>query len=98
MTFRQKWLAEVERKNSVLCAGLDLSHKKILKENKRDWTLKYIEAVAPYCSAIKPNINYWKREEDAKILEEACALSKSLGLIVIEDSKIADIGSTNEEG
>lgn len=123
-TFREKWLEAVDKKNSVLCAGIDPAEYAMGRGNKglpegkskRDFVLNYIKAVAPYCAAVKPNIQYlqspgdqsgkrisgtsrrWDKTGDMELLQEAGDLSKSLGLVVIEDKKLADIGSTNEAG
>lgn len=106
MKFLEKWLEAVNKKNSVLCAGLDPAEfemergEKGLPEgiDKKEWSLRYIEAVAPYCAAIKPNIQYWKGGGDLKDLQEICEFARSKGLVIIDDSKLADIGSTNEAG
>jgi len=106
VSFREKWLAAVDKKDSVLCAGLDLADFEMGRGveglpsgvKKRDWTLAYIEAVAPHSAALKPNFQYWKGAGDDAILREATALARSLDLTVIDDSKLADIGSTNEAG
>jgi len=74
--------------------------------DKRAWALKFVEAVAPYAAAIKPNAQYWKRpgsageqiKGDLEILAEVSALAHSLDLAVIDDSKYADIGDTNDAG
>ncbi len=113
-TFREKWLEVVEKKNSVLCAGLDPAEfemgrgeEGLSKDvNKREWAIRYIRAVAPYCAAIKPNIHFWKkpgdskehREDDMKNLAEIAQFAIVLGMVIIEDSKLADIGSTNDAG
>jgi orotidine-5'-phosphate decarboxylase len=65
---------------------------------RRDWALRYVEAVAPHCAAIKPNVQYWKGPGDIEVLEEVCAAARRRGLLVIEDAKLADIGSTNDAG
>ena len=107
--FLEKWLAAVERNNSVLCAGLDPAEFEMGREvqglpenvDKRIWSLRYVEAVAPYAAAIKPNAQYWKDGEegnDMKTLQEVVELAHSLGLVVIEDAKLSDIGSTNDAG
>jgi len=78
MKFLEKWLEAVNKKNSVLCAGLDPAEfemergEKGLPEgiDKKEWSLRYIEAVAPYCAAIKPNIQYWKGGGDLKDLQD----------------------------
>jgi len=105
-TFKEKWLDVVDKKNSVLCAGLDPAEfsmgrgEKGLLEgvNKRDWALKYVESVAPYAAVLKPNFQYWKGRGNVKDLMEITLLAHSLDLVVIDDSKLADIGSTNDAG
>ncbi|UCD20541.1 MAG: orotidine 5'-phosphate decarboxylase [archaeon] len=104
--FTDKYLARVEDKNTVLCAGLDPADyemgrgEKGLGEGiwKKSWALSYLEAVAPYCAAVKPNIQYWQGVGDIKELHEVEDLASSLGLAIIEDRKLADIGSTNDAG
>lgn len=112
MTLKEKWKEAVERKDSVLCAGLDPAEhsmdrgerglpKEIYQspsELKRNWSLNYVEAVAPYCAALKPNTNYWKGPVDGFALKEITKYAHELGMVVIEDSKLADIGSTNDAG
>jgi len=83
-------------------------------ENKFFWSKRYIEAVADYCTVLKYNINYWKAgrveeksdetkqpqliDEDMGNLRSLTTRARELGLLVIEDSKLADIGSTNDSG
>ncbi len=106
MSFKEQWLAAVAAKNSVLCVGLDPADYgmnrpgETLKEgeNKLTWALRLVERGAPYCAAIKPNTQYWKGPLDRLYLTEVVKLAKSLGLIVVEDAKLADIGDTNESG
>ena len=105
-TFIEKWQKTVDNKKSVLCAGLDPAEYEMGRgneglpqgTNKRDWALNYVEAVAPHCAAIKPNYQYWKDEKDVSALRDIIDLSHSKGLLVIDDSKLADIGSTNDAG
>ncbi|MBW2971518.1 orotidine 5'-phosphate decarboxylase [Candidatus Woesearchaeota archaeon] len=105
-TFREKWLEAVDKKNSVLCAGLDPAEfamgrgKKGLsdKEQKRVFALRYVDAVAPYCAALKPNFQYFKDEGDVETLRFAIQHAHAMGLVVIDDSKLADIGETNDAG
>jgi len=102
--FQEKWQIIVDRKNSVLCAGLDPTEFKMgndyhcmpVSANKHDYALKYIESVAPYAAALKFNLNFWKKENDGKTLTEIIELAHSLDMLVIEDCKLSDIGSTNE--
>lgn len=104
--FLNKWLKAVEEKNSVLCAGLDPAPfemgrgKKGLPKgvDKFEWSVAYVKAVAPFAAALKPNTQYWKDEDDMVHLREIYKLAHDNGMIVIEDSKLADIGSTNDSG
>jgi len=106
MTFLEKWLTLVEKKNSVLCAGLDPPGfalgrgDKGLPQNadKHQWCRNYLDAVHPFCTAVKFNIQYWKEPGDMEFLKELYSCAPSMELVVIEDSKIADIGSSNDAG
>src|SRR3989338_1042627 len=77
-SFREKWLAAVEQKNSVLCAGLDPAEYDLGREeeglpdlvDKREWSFRYLEDVAPYAAALKINVNYWKDRDDMRTAEE----------------------------
>jgi len=106
-SFREKWLAAVEKKNSVLCAGLDPAEYDLGRGeeglpyliDKREWTFRYLETVAPHVAALKINVNYWKQRDDMETIAETAAYASSeLGLVIIDDSKLADISSTNEAG
>ncbi|MFP4373128.1 MAG: orotidine 5'-phosphate decarboxylase / HUMPS family protein [Spirochaetaceae bacterium] len=106
MTFSNAWRETAGRRNSVLCAGLDPPVAELGRGEKglvagvdrRRWALEYVGAVAPHCAAIKPNVQYWKGPGDIEIVEEVCAVARELGLLTIEDAKLADIGSTNDAG
>ncbi|MFW6223282.1 MAG: orotidine 5'-phosphate decarboxylase / HUMPS family protein [Spirochaetota bacterium] len=106
MTFSNAWRETAGRRNSVLCAGLDPPVAELGRGEKglatgvdrRRWALEYVGAVAPHCAAIKPNVQYWKGPGDIEIVEEVCAAARELGLLIIEDAKLADIGSTNDAG
>src|SRR3990170_2179795 len=113
-TFREKWLESVERRHSVLCAGLDpaefemgrdnkgLPDQAVLpregKINKIDWAHDYIDAVAPFVASIKPNSKYWKGKDDIKGLKQLVSHAHKLGLVAIDDYKLADLNDTNEAG
>lgn len=102
--FVKKWLAAVERKNSLLCVGIDAAEPKQRAaqfvpegQTKLDWTLNLINKVAPYAAAIKINRNYYKdlpRSEMQKIT----TLIREQGMVSIDDTKLADIGATNATG
>lgn len=105
-SFARAWVETVDRRDSVLCAGLDPPPAALGRGEKglatgadrREWALRYVEAVAPACAAVKPNVQYWKGPGDIAVLEEVCAAARDLGLLIIEDAKLADIGSTNDAG
>jgi len=105
-TFTEKWLEAVDRKNTVLCAGLDPAEYEMGRGDeslsqgvdKFEWAKKYISAVAPFCAAIKPNLQYWKNNYGMDQVAYLTKLSHELGMVVIDDSKLADIGSTNDAG
>jgi orotidine-5'-phosphate decarboxylase len=136
VTFIEDWRAAVDAKNSVLCLGLDPAvywmgrGEKGLPQDadKREWSLRYIEAAAPFAAGLKFNAQYFKaagnwgeskglienaldrgasvddikglldqvRQGDMENLEEIVDLAQSLGLVVIEDGKFADIGPSND--
>jgi orotidine-5'-phosphate decarboxylase len=106
MSFTARWKATVSSRGSVVCAGLDPPPAEMGRGDKglpadtdrRDWALRYLDAVAPYVSALKPNVQYWKGPGDIAVLEEVCAAARELGLLVVEDAKLADIGATNDAG
>ncbi|WP_141731939.1 orotidine 5'-phosphate decarboxylase / HUMPS family protein [Oligoflexus tunisiensis] len=104
MDFRQKWLAAVQRKNSLLCVGIDPAeaaqrHGKQMPDgvNKTDWTLSIIDAVAPYTAAIKLNRNYFK-DISRDAMRSLNDRIHAQGMVSIDDSKLADIGDTNDAG
>lgn len=111
--FREKWLAAVEKKNSVLCAGLDPADFGMERgeeglpadvtlgsfgSGKYNWAFEYLEAVAPFVAAVKPNLQYWKGRGDMDSLHALVECADCFGLVTIDDSKLADIGSTNDAG
>jgi orotidine-5'-phosphate decarboxylase len=106
MAFKDKWLEAVVNKNSVLCAGLDPAEHDMgrgdegLPEEvtKGDWAFNYVEAVAPYCAAIKANSQFWRRNVDRCTLKQITGLAHHLGMVVIEDAKLADRGPSNDAG
>jgi orotidine-5'-phosphate decarboxylase len=104
MNHVDKWLKAVKRKQSLLCVGIDpaeygeregLTIPKGM--DKVAWCEKTIDEVAPYAAGIKINRNYVKdlSRADLKSLNERI---HAHGMISIDDSKIADIESSNEAG
>ncbi len=104
MSFAQKWEEVVAQKNSILCVGLDPAEygqrpNASLPQgaSKLEWCLDFVEKVAPFSAAVKPNRNYIEdlsREEKSKLT----AHIHKWGMLAIEDSKLADIGETNDSG
>ncbi len=107
-SFKDAWLEAVDKKNSILCAGVDPAECIMGRTDKgsglpagtkkRDWVLKYIEAVAPYAAAVKPNVRYMGAENDPALLKEMGDLAQEKEMVFIQDSKEADIGETNDAG
>ena len=102
--FIEKWHEIRKKKNSNICAGLDPSvyemgrgEKGLAKGvDKLEWSLQYIETVAPYVSAIKPNAGSWGGAGDRLALKKVVDKIHEMGLLAIVDAKIADLGFTND--
>ena len=104
MSFAQQWKEIVDKKNSILCVGLDPAEYGQRSDqslpqgaSKLEWCLSFIEKIAPFAAAVKPNRNYVKdlsRAELKTIVD--CIHAK--GMLAIDDSKLADIGETNDAG
>lgn len=104
MSFKEKVSDIIYRKKTTLIAGVDPAEFEMGRGEKGlprdvlkfDWTIEYIKAIAPFSLGIKLNAGYWMGENDIKAMKEIVKFAKSQNLIVIMDSKIADIGSTND--
>ena len=101
---QDKWLAAVRAKNSLLCVGIDPAESgqrgtDIMPpgQSKQDYALQLIEVVAPFAAAIKLNRNYFKDVSRAE-MQAVTARIHALDMIAIDDSKLADIGDTNDAG
>lgn len=104
MTFMDKWKEAVEKKNSILCAGLDPAEygqrgDGVLPqgEDKLSWCLDFVEKVAPFSAAVKPNRNYIKDFAGVETRHLTDRIHE-FGMLAIDDSKLADIGETNDSG
>lgn len=102
--FFEKWQKLVKLKNSCLCVGIDPADAgqrsgQTLQnsQQKLEWTMAMIEKVAPFTAAIKLNRNYFKdlAHEDMQRLNQQIHQHNMLS---IDDSKLADIGETNDAG
>ncbi len=104
MSFAEKWKNAVEKKNSILCVGLDPAEYGQRPDyslpqgvNKLEWCLGFVEKIAPFAAAVKPNRNYVKDLSRAE-LKTLVDCIHAKGMIAIDDSKLADIGETNDAG
>lgn len=88
-----------------LCVGID-PHASLLFDWGLDDTvagletfaLRAVEAVAPYCSVIKPQSAFYERfgSRGVAVLERVIAESRAAGALVLLDVKRGDIGSTSK--
>jgi orotidine-5'-phosphate decarboxylase len=87
------------------CVGID-PHAGLLREWGLDDTveglerfaLTAVEAVAPYCSVVKPQSAFYERfgSRGVAVLERVIADSRAAGALVLLDVKRGDIGSTSQ--
>ena len=105
MSFKDAWLEAVKKKGSVLCAGFDpvdfaMREKETLPEDadRYRWAMSYLAAVAPHVAAVKYNTNFWQQENDESIVRDVVFQAHKKDLVVIEDSKLRDVGSSNAAG
>jgi len=87
------------------CVGID-PHAGLLREWGLDDTveglerfaLTAVEAVAPYCSVVKPQSAFYERfgSRGVAVLERVIAESRAAGALVLLDVKRGDIGSTSQ--
>ncbi|MEN9917588.1 MAG: orotidine-5-phosphate decarboxylase, partial [Bacteroidota bacterium] len=103
---KQELIANIKRKNSFLCVGLDTDITKIpphlLEEEDPIYAFNkgIVDATAPYCVAFKPNTAFYESQGIKGLL----ALEKTIEYIrikypdqfIILDAKRGDIGNTSE--
>lgn len=103
---RQELTANIQRKKSFLCVGLDTDIQKIpehlLKEEDPVFAFNkaIIDATAPYCIAYKPNLAFY----EAMGVKGWIAFEKTIEYIrqnypdqfIIADAKRGDIGNTSK--
>lgn len=87
------------------CVGID-PHGALLREWGYDddvsglerFALGAMEAVAPYCSVVKPQSAFYERfgSRGIAVLERVIAESRAAGALVLLDVKRGDIGSTSQ--
>ncbi len=88
-----------------LCVGID-PHSALLHDWGYDddvaglerFALGAVEAVAPYCSVVKPQSAFYERfgSRGIAVLERVIADSRAAGALVLLDVKRGDIGSTSQ--
>ena len=103
---KQQLFAQILKKKSFLCVGLDTDIKKIPEHllEKEDpiyaFNKEIIDKTAPYCVAYKPNLAFYESQGLAGWLafEKTVAYIKQRypNQFVIADAKRGDIGNTSE--
>ena len=103
---RQELIANIRRKKSFLCVGLDTDLQKVpehlLKEDDPIFAFNkaIIDATAPYCVAYKPNLAFY----EAFGVKGLMAFEKTVNYLkqnypdqfIIADAKRGDIGNTSQ--
>ncbi|MDE5987166.1 MAG: orotidine-5'-phosphate decarboxylase [Prevotella sp.] len=103
---REELIAQITKKKSFLCVGLDVDLKKIpehlLKEDDPIFAFNkaIIDATSPYCVAYKPNLAFYEAFGTKGIM----AFEKTVQYLkdnypeqfVIADAKRGDIGNTSK--
>ncbi len=87
------------------CVGID-PHAALLREWGLDddvaglerFALSVVDAVAPYCSVVKPQSAFYERfgSRGVAVLERVIEASRAAGALVLLDVKRGDIGSTSQ--
>ncbi|WP_408895482.1 orotidine-5'-phosphate decarboxylase [Nocardioides sp. R1-1] len=87
------------------CVGID-PHAGLLRawgydddlDGLERFALGAVEAVAPYCSVVKPQSAFYERfgSRGVAVLERVIAASRDAGALVLLDVKRGDIGSTSQ--
>jgi orotidine-5'-phosphate decarboxylase len=99
LTFADRLAAEVERKRSQLCVGLDPRPELLPVELRGDvarFCCGLIDAVAPHAVVVKPQLAFFEALGSAGFaaFEQVCRYARRAGLLVLADAKRGDIGST----
>ena len=99
LTFADRVAAEVERKQSQLCVGLDPRPELLPVELRGDvarFCCGLVDAVAPHAVAVKPQLAFFEALGTAgtAAFAQVCGYARKAGLLVIADGKRGDIGST----
>lgn len=102
--FGQRFAASLAARGQF-CVGID-PHAALLSdwglddtaEGLEKFALAAVEAVAPYCSVVKPQSAFYERfgSRGIAVLERVIAESRAAGALVLLDVKRGDIGSTSQ--
>lgn len=101
---REELVAQIIKKRSFLCVGLDTDPKKIPAHLQQydhpilEFNKQIIEATKAYCVAYKPNIAFYEAMGSYgwDLLEETMALIPK-DIFTIADAKRGDIGNTSDQ-
>lgn len=106
MTFSDTLTLRIERKNTLLCVGLDSDSEKIpdflqkTKTPQYTFNIAIIETTHPYVCAYKINTAFYEARgtEGIRELKMTCDVLKKKyqGIPIILDAKRGDIGNTND--
>lgn len=101
-----KLTAVMDRKNSLLCVGLDSEFEKLPSSIKNEkypqftFNKEIIDATHEYVSAYKPNIAFYEARGEAGMSELKMTMDylhkRYSDIFTICDAKRADIGNTNK--
>ncbi|MDN5744032.1 MAG: orotidine-5'-phosphate decarboxylase [Nocardioidaceae bacterium] len=104
MTFGARYAAALARRGQ-LCVGID-PHASLLDQwgladdiaGLERFALGATEALAPYCSVVKPQSAFYERfgSRGILVLERVIATAREAGALVLLDVKRGDIGSTSQ--
>ncbi|KAA1424164.1 orotidine-5'-phosphate decarboxylase [Nocardioides antri] len=102
--FGERFAAAIAERGQF-CVGID-PHAGLLHdwglddtvEGLEKFALSAVEAVAPYCSVVKPQSAFYERfgSRGIEVLERVIAESRAAGAMVLLDVKRGDIGSTSQ--
>ena len=112
MHFADYLVQSMEKRQSILCAGLDLRADSIpkcfvgsssdddenIEQTITDYYFAALEVLAPHAACVKPNAAFFEQYGigGQKALQRICDRARELALPIILDAKRGDIGSTNE--
>jgi orotidine-5'-phosphate decarboxylase len=102
--FTKRWHEAREKKGSNIVAGVDPAVFEMGRGvtglpkgvDKLEWSLEYIDAVAPHVACVKANAGYFGYAGDRIILKKVVEHAHALGMPAIVDAKISDIGPTSD--